>query len=109
MRILYLDNFRGFSNAFIPIKDVNFLLGENSTGKTSLLSIMYLLSTPHFWFGQAFNTEQFQFGTFKDIVSITSPDRTYFKIGVFECKDNPLTPDGNSGHERVSHAAICLA
>jgi len=93
MRLFYLDNFRGFSNSFIPIKDVNFFLGENSTGKTSILSIIYLLSLPHFWFNQSFNTDQLQFGTFKDIVSVTSSDRTYFKVGFFECKDNPTLDD----------------
>ncbi len=33
---LYIDNFRGFRITCIPIKDVNFFVGENSTGKTSV-------------------------------------------------------------------------
>jgi hypothetical protein len=45
-RILYLDNFRGFKDTFIPLKDVNFLVGENSTGKTSILLLMKILSKP---------------------------------------------------------------
>ena len=33
----YVDNFRGFSDTYVPISDVNFFVGENSSGKTSLL------------------------------------------------------------------------
>ncbi len=43
MNWLYLDNFRGFHDTYIPLKDVNFLVGENSTGKTSVLSIMHTI------------------------------------------------------------------
>jgi AAA15 family ATPase/GTPase len=39
MEKLYLDNFRGFSDQYIDIRDVNFLVGENSTGKSSVLLI----------------------------------------------------------------------
>jgi len=31
---LYVDNFRGFRDTYVPIADVNFLVGENSSGKT---------------------------------------------------------------------------
>jgi hypothetical protein len=30
---LFIDNFRGFKDTFVPITNVNFLVGENSTGK----------------------------------------------------------------------------
>ncbi len=39
MIYLFVDNFRGFTNTFIPIEDVNFLVGENSTGKTYIFSL----------------------------------------------------------------------
>jgi predicted ATP-dependent endonuclease of OLD family len=49
---LFVDNFRGFQDTCIPITDVNFLVGENSTGKTSMLSLIKLFSGPDFFMGQ---------------------------------------------------------
>lgn len=84
MKYIYVDNFRGFKNALIPILDVNFLVGENSTGKTSLLTLIKLLSLSDFWFGQQFGTSEISFGHFNDIVSIHEKDRTYFSIGYIQ-------------------------
>ena len=83
MRYLFVDNFRGFKKTSVPIADVNFLVGENSTGKTSLLNLLNLLQSPRFWFEQRFDVEQTELGSFDDIVSINAPDRTYFRIGFF--------------------------
>lgn len=83
-KYLYLDNFRGFTNTFIPIADVNFLVGENSAGKTSVLGLLKLLSSPRFWFDQDFDSEDVRFGHFRDIVSIHSEVRDYFRVGFFE-------------------------
>lgn len=84
MKYLYLDNFRGFVDTVIPITDITFLVGENSTGKTSVLGLLNLLSSPQFWFSQSFDTEEVRFGHFKDIVSIHSEDRSYFTVGMIE-------------------------
>lgn len=85
MKILYLNNFRGFTNTFIPITDVNFLVGENSTGKTSILGLLALFSSHRFWFSQDFDEEDIRFGHFSDIVSIHSESRKSFSIGMIEC------------------------
>lgn len=82
MIYLYLDNYRGFSDTFIPLRDVNFLVGENSTGKTSVLAILKLLSDPRFWYQQEFNTQDVELGTFTDIASIISKDRSRFRVGL---------------------------
>jgi predicted ATP-dependent endonuclease of OLD family len=66
MQYLYLDNFRGFQTANIPIRDVNFLVGENSTGKTSLLSVLRIFSSPHFMMGDAIDDEEPLFGHFEE-------------------------------------------
>lgn len=79
---LYLDNFRGFSDTFVPISDVNFLVGENSTGKTSVLGLLKLFGTMEFWFGQSFDIEEISFGHFQDIVSVHADNRSYFRIGL---------------------------
>jgi hypothetical protein len=80
MKYVYVDNFRGFQDTLIPLKKVNFLIGENSTGKTSILSLLYLISYT-FWLQHEFNTDQVELGNFKNIVSIESKSRDYFKIG----------------------------
>jgi predicted ATP-dependent endonuclease of OLD family len=79
--ILYINNFRGFKNTFIPIKDVNFLVGENSTGKTSVLKLIKLLSSPEFWNYQILETEYFKFGSFSEICS--DKDGKSFEIGIY--------------------------
>jgi hypothetical protein len=78
---LFVDNFRGFSNTCIPITDVNFLVGENSTGKTSILSLIKLFSGPGFLIGQDFDDEGVGFRHFSDMVSAHSADQSYFHIG----------------------------
>jgi predicted ATP-dependent endonuclease of OLD family len=66
---LYVDNFRGFRDAYIPISDVNFLVGENSSGKTSLLSLLKLMSEGRVLIDSQFLAEDVDLGTFEDIAS----------------------------------------
>jgi len=82
MNFVFIDNYRGFTETLIPIKDVNFLVGENSTGKTSVLAILKLLSPPDFWLQNEFDLKKVGLGTFKDVVSISSNDKTYFSVGI---------------------------
>jgi hypothetical protein len=82
MNYIYVDNYRGFSKTLIPIKDVNFLVGENSTGKTSILGLIKLLSPPDFWLKNEFDFRKVGFGTFKDVVSINSKDNSSFSVGL---------------------------
>jgi len=79
---LFVDNYRGFSNTLIPITDVNFLVGENSTGKTSILALFELMSGPGFWTNLDFDSQKVGFGTFRDVVSINASDNSYFTVGV---------------------------
>lgn len=85
MRLLYVDNFRGFAHQFIPLKEVNFFLGENSTGKSSILALINLFSSPLLWLQQEFNTDEFQLGNYRDIVSVNAIDSNFFRIGLIEC------------------------
>jgi len=94
MKYLYLDNFRGFSDTLIPITDVSFLVGENSTGKTSVLSLLKLFSDINFLYSLSFDTEEVKLGHFKDIVSIHSSNRSYFTVGLVSDSNN--TNDGDS-------------
>lgn len=81
MKYVFVDNFRGFAKTLLAIRDVNFLVGENSTGKTSVLALIKLLSAPYFLMGQEFYANEVKLGMFKDIVSVGSGDRSYFSIG----------------------------
>ncbi len=91
MTNLYLDNFRGFSRTVIPFSRVNFLVGENSTGKSSVLALMNLLSSPDFWFSQNFNQTEHEFGGFRDILSATASPDSQFSFGV--CTERPDSRD----------------
>lgn len=90
-RYLYLDNYRGFCDTSIPLVDVNFMVGENSTGKTSVLQLLRILSNPSFYLGPTFGSGddlqfvQFgQFGHFNEVVSAHAEDRSYFTVGSYE-------------------------
>lgn len=88
MRCLYLDNFRGFKDTIIPILDVNFLVGENSTGKTSALMMLQIMSARALLIGlqgvSAFSSpmELLPFGHYAEMVSAHSEDKTYFRLGI---------------------------
>ncbi len=91
MNCIYMDGFRGFSDTTIPLQQVNFLVGQNSTGKTSLLGLLDLLSSADFWFGQQFNSETYEFGGFSDIVSANDPKRKTFRIGFCQTRSDTDT------------------
>lgn len=90
MESIYLNNFRGFTKTLIPIHPVNFLVGENSTGKTSFLAIIQLLSDYRFWYDLDFNSGNYEFGGYKDIVSALSNNQSEFQIGIFVNFRNPF-------------------
>jgi AAA ATPase domain len=95
----YVDNFRGFSDTCIPITDVNFLVGENSTGKTSVLGLIKLISGPHFLISPEFSDEHVNFGHFSDMVSAHAEDKSHFSIGVIS---------GESPRNRATITSGCL-
>lgn len=73
MRYIYMNIFRGFSETLVPLKQTNFLVGENSTGKSSFLSLMSLVNQPTFWFNPIFTIrDDFGMSSFGDIVSAWS-------------------------------------
>lgn len=84
MEYLYADNFRGFTNALLAIRDINFFVGENSTGKTSMLSLLKLLKSVEFLAEQDFKTEDVELGNYRDIVSVNVTDKSYFRVGLIE-------------------------
>lgn len=83
MRYLYMDNFRGFSGTLVPLKQINFLVGENSSGKSSFLSLLNLANQPLFWLDptHVFLSDSV-WTSFGDIVSAWSDDKSRFRVGV---------------------------
>lgn len=69
MEKIFLKNYKGFRNQIIELEDINFLVGENSTGKTSILKIINLLSSAEFWFDFEFNNSEVELGYFDEIIS----------------------------------------
>lgn len=76
----YIDNFRGLQNQIVDLKNVNFLVGENSTGKSSLIKAISLLSDFRFWMNAELATDDFELGIFEDILSAENT-RDYFTLG----------------------------
>jgi hypothetical protein len=83
MIYLYMDKFRGFSETVIPLESVNFLVGENSTGKTSVLALVNLLSSGQFWMQGDFNLPEYEFGAYRDIRSVNVSGDEEFCFGLY--------------------------
>jgi hypothetical protein len=83
MRYVFMDNFRGFTETLLPLRQITFLVGENSTGKSSFLKLLYMLSRPQFWFSPEYSLqEEAELGGFADIVSAWASDKSFFRVGV---------------------------
>ncbi|TLX22635.1 AAA family ATPase [Thermomonas fusca] len=79
---IYADNYRGFKGMFFALKQVNFLVGENSTGKSSILELIENLADVNFWaFHPEFGGEFTPRRHFSDLVSLDSPSKRSFTIG----------------------------
>ena len=88
MRWIFMDNFRGFSETFVRLASVSFLVGENSTGKSSFLALLQLFASPDFVIGLEFPTGgDSDLGGFKDIVSVASSDKSSFTVAML-CLQN---------------------
>lgn len=83
----YLDNYRGFSKEYIELKSVNFLVGENSTGKTSFLSIVKLMASPSFWLDTDFNDQNIRLGSFSELINKGGFNKKNFSIGFYTFED----------------------
>jgi len=79
---VFIDNYRGFSKAAIPLTQVNFLVGENSTGKTSFLELLDVFSDMSFWLLEPrYSAPGERTRHFLDLVSASSKNKKTFTIG----------------------------
>lgn len=82
MKAIYLDNYRGFKNQLIHLKAVNFFVGENSSGKTSILAALKLLSSSELYFKPGFQIPDLPFVSFAEFISKGSNNKKTFIMGV---------------------------
>lgn len=83
-----MNNFRGFTETLIPLKQTNFLVGENSTGKSSFLSLLSLVNKTLFWVNPTLVIREELGSSFGDMVSAWSEERTYFQVGIVAVKED---------------------
>jgi predicted ATPase len=81
MNKIYIKNYKGFEEQVVVLKDVNFFVGENSTGKTSILKLINIINSREFWFNEEFNNSEVELGYFDEIINRNSADK-FFRIGV---------------------------
>lgn len=110
MRALYLKNYKGFSESYIELQDVNFLVGENSTGKTAILKLISILSSQEFWLYSEFNTTEVELGYFDEILNENAKERCFY-IGLERTVDDDGTTKrflfevkGNNNIPQISRA-----
>ena len=88
IRKLIIEDVRCFAGRQeFNIRPLTFLVGENSTGKTTVLGCfetLYALLEPSTMVGADslnFNTEPYQMGAFTDIVRRSNPRKKRFRLG----------------------------
>src|SRR5690554_1792152 len=81
MEKIFIKNYKGFKHQIISLEEINFLVGENSTGKTSLLKVINLLSSHEFWFDYEFNNNEVELGYFEEIINKQTTDN-FFRLGI---------------------------
>ena len=79
---IYIDNFKGFRDALIPFGNVNFLVGDNSTGKTTVINLVRLLDSISFWNDVDLLANSSEVIPFKELVNQYSDDKSFFSIGI---------------------------
>lgn len=91
---IYMDKYRGFSDALIPLTRVNFLVGENSTGKTSFLELLKVFSYRPFWiFEPKFGTPGPHQRHFLDLISAASENKRTFSVGAISLSRDSSAQD----------------
>lgn len=85
----YVDNYRGFLDEYINIENVTFLVGENSSGKSSIIKAIHILSDYSLWMNGYFVNDNLGFDRFDDILA-ANHTRHYFSLGVFEKETRSL-------------------
>ncbi|MBQ4388144.1 MAG: ATP-binding protein [Prevotella sp.] len=87
---LYMDNYRGFNDTLVSLSDVNFLVGENSTGKSTLISLLKTFMSNNFWANANLNCDKEENSTYDEYVNQYSDKRDSFLVGIAGRGRNPF-------------------
>lgn len=80
-RVVYADNYRGFRDCYVDFDAISFLVGENSSGKSSLMGLAHTLLRQDFWTKIELAKSASEFSVFSDLVSRVTDDKERFTIG----------------------------
>jgi predicted ATPase len=87
MEKIFFKNYKGFKHQIISLEQINFLVGENSTGKTSFLKVVNLLSSAEFWYDYEFNNNEVELGYFEEIIN-KQTNAKFFQLGIEKKNEN---------------------
>lgn len=101
-----LEAFRCFrTQTYVPIRPITLLVGENSSGKTSLLaSIKYVNDILNNESGASFNDEPFQLGTFDHIAFKDKEGEGSFREFKIKVRKNISVLDSPENMEKHSYS-----
>ncbi|HEY8054446.1 MAG TPA: AAA family ATPase [Terriglobales bacterium] len=91
---LFADNFKGFFDTRVPLTTANFLVGENSTGKTAILSLFTLLAGSDLLMRPVGDSDFQGLGHFEDIAHTSERKRTQFTVGITSDSSRDGSPVG---------------
>lgn len=99
-----MDNFRGFKDTYLPLKDVNFFVGENSTGKTSVMALIQILQSRVFWENLDFqdDSKEINLGSAEEICDTSK----IVRIGIHESQLNNISQ--MRGHKVIHRDYIAI-
>lgn len=86
-----MDNYRGFQRTLIPLSKMTFLVGENSSGKTSFLKLIEIITSGEFWYNGEFRNSDVDLSYFGDISINGGEAEKNTRIGVLYKTSNQKT------------------
>ncbi len=101
---VYIDNYRGFKKTLIPLSKMTFLVGENSSGKTSFLKLIEIITSGEFWYNGEFRNSDVDLSYFGDISISSSEHERNAKVGILY-----KTTDQKTKQDKYSAIAITLS
>lgn len=79
----FIDNFRGIQEQFVNLQNVTFLVGENSSGKTSVMRALSILSDFSFLMNGEITSDDKDFYSFDDLISVNRTSDS-FSLGLID-------------------------
>lgn len=104
----YIDNFRGIQEQIVNLQNVTFLVGENSSGKTSIMRAISILSDFRFLMNGEIVSDDKDFYSFDDLISVNRTS-DIFSLGIIDEKEQMieiLSFENDDGLPRCSNVVL---